>query len=129
MPAGTTITINDGAGTPVATNFDPVSIMPSKSILANRNTEGSAGFRQMILGFSPSSSKRKTNRVSFHLDLPCVDVVDGVESVRCVNRAHLDVVIADESTGAERDDVAAFIANALSHATIQGYIADLDPMF
>lgn len=129
MPSGATITINDGAGTPVATDFEPVSIMPSKSILANRNTEGSAGFRQMTLGFSPASARRKTNRVTFHLDIPCVDTVDGVESVRCVMRGHLDVVIPDEATSGERSDLAAFLANGLAHSTIEGYIKSLDPMY
>lgn len=129
MPAATTRTINDGQVTPVAHDFVPLSVTPSQTVLVNRDAATSAGQMQIIAGFSPASANRATNRVNLRFNMPVEYTVDGVVQVQHTARFNGDFVLPDLLTQADRDDFAAFCANLVSDAVLNGYLSDLDPMY
>lgn len=129
MPSATTISLNDGQATPVSHDFDPVSITPGNSLLVNRDASTSAGQMQLIVGLSPANSNRRTNRVTIRFNMPVEHTVDSVVKVAHTARFSADVVIPDEMNQASRDDLAAFIKNALSDTVVNAIISDLDPLY
>jgi hypothetical protein len=129
MPAASAISIDDGKATPVTHTFVPQQISPSESTFVDKDSVTSAGQKQLIIGFSPRSTKRSTDRVKVRLNMPIESTVDTVTAVAYTGRMSSDFVIPDQMTLAERTDFAALCANAISHAIIQGNIVDLEPVY
>ena len=123
------LSINNGAGTPVAKSFAPERVSPDLSTFTERSAAVSAGFSRLSIGYSPASSKRTTNRVDVKLDLPILSTVNGVSTVAYVGRFQGYFVIPDVMTAAERADLRAFVANALDNAAVMGVVKDLDPLY
>lgn len=123
------LSINNGAGTPVAKSFAPERVAPDLSTFTERSAAVSAGFSRLSVGYSPASSKRATNRVDVKLDLPVLSTVNGVSTVAYVGRFQGYFVIPDVMTAAERADLRAFVANALDNAAVMGVVKDLDPLY
>lgn len=123
------LSINNGAGTPVAKSFAPERVAPELATFTERSPAVSAGFPRLSIGYSPASSKRATNRVDVKLDLPALSTINGVSTVAYVGRFAGYFVIPDVMTAAERADLRAFVANALDNALVMGVIKDLDPLY
>lgn len=131
MPALASITINDGASTPEAQVFAPLSSTVNQTVLVNRVGNTASGNRTLLLSYDPAKASRPTHRVNIRLNYP-VEVLDsttGQYKVTHVGRFSCDVIIPDQMTALERDHMAAFLKNAVSHAVINGYVSDLDPMY
>lgn len=129
MPTASSIVLNDGQGTPAAHTFEPQSVVPSRTVLVDRDSTTSAGQKQLILGLDPSKPGRSTSRVNIRFNYPVEHTVDGIVEVAYVARFSGDVVIPDQMTQAERDNLAAFLSNAFANSVVSGYVADLDPMY
>lgn len=123
------LTINNGAGTPVAKTFSPERVAPELSSFTERTATSSAGFVRLTAGFSPATSKRPTNRIDIALDLPILSTVNGVSTVAYVGRFKGYFVVPDVMTASERADLAAFVANALDVTQVRALVKDLDPMY
>lgn len=131
MPAVNAVTINDGASSPVAQTFSPLSSNVNQTILVNRVGNTAAGNRTLTLSYDAAKATRPTHRVNIRLSYP-VEVLDsntGQYKVTHVGRFSCDVVIPDQMTAAERKHMAAFLKNAVADSVISGYISDLDPMY
>lgn len=131
MPQVASININDGAVTPVAHTFSPLSCTPGNTVLVAREGNTSAGNLSLIATYDAAKTGRKTHRVSIRFNMPveALNSTTGLYEVVDVGRFSADVVIPDSFTAANRDDLAAFIKNALANSVINGYISDLDPMY
>lgn len=129
MPTASTIALDDGQVTPVSHSFEPQSITPGRSVLVDRDSNTSAGQKQLIVGLDPAKVSRKTNRVNIRFNMPVEQLIDGVYEVAYTARVNCDVVIPDQMTQAQRDDLGAFVKNALANAVVNGLITDLDPMY
>jgi len=129
MPSASTITLADGQATPVNHDFEPLSVTPERTVLVNRESDTSAGQMQLIVGLDPAKNGRKTNRINIRFNYPVEQTVDGVVRVAYVARFSGDVVLPEEMTQAQRDDVAAFIKNALADTVVNGIVSDLDPLY
>lgn len=123
------LSINNGAGTPVAKTFAPERVAPENSVFTERSAASSAGFYRLTVGFSAANSQRPTNRVDLSLSLPVLQTVNGVNSVAYTGLFKGYFVIPDTMTAAERADLHAFVANALDVAIVKAVIKDLDPMY
>lgn len=123
------LTINDGSATPVAKSFQPERVAPDSSSFTERSSGISAGFTRLTVGFSPASSSRATNRVDVSVDLPILQTVNGVSTVAYVGRFKGYFVIPDVCTAADRANLHAYVANALSNPTVKAVVKDLDPMY
>lgn len=129
MPAASTLSIYDGQATPVAHNFVPLTVTPSRTVFVNRESNTSAGNLKVIAEFSPQSPTRPTDRIKISFVMPKEHLVDGVYVVSDVARYSSDFVIPATFTQAEKDDFAAYVKNTLANADIQGLIADLLPFY
>jgi hypothetical protein len=129
MPSASSITLADGQATPVNHTFDPLSVTPSQSLLVDKSSVTSGGMNQLIVGLDPSKSSRRTNRVSIRFNMPIEQTVSGVTEVAYTARFSADVILPDQMTQAERDDMGAFIKNALSDSVVNAIITDLDPLY
>jgi hypothetical protein len=127
MPAAANISLNDS--TPAAHTFEPQSILPERSVLVDRDSTTSGGFKTLQAGLSPARPSRPTNRVNLRLSMPTEQTVDTVTSVAYTARCNIDVVLPEEMTTTERAHFAAFVKNMLADSVINGYIEDLDPMY
>lgn len=123
------LTINNGAATPVAKSFAPERVAPDMSIFTERTPAVSAGFTRLTVGYSAASSKRPTSRIDVSLDFPVLSTVNGVSTVAYVGRFKGYFVVPDQMAAAERADLHAYVANALSHAQIKAVVKDLDPLY
>lgn len=123
------LTINDGAATPVAKTFAPERVSPDGSVFSERTASSSAGFIRLGVGLSPASSKRPTNRIDVSLDYPVLQTVNGVSTVAYTARFKGYFIVPDVATAAERANIAAFVANALDNTQIRAVIKDLDPLY
>jgi hypothetical protein len=123
------LSINNGAGTPVAKSFAPERVAPDLSTFTERTAAVSAGFLRLSVGYSPANSRRTTNRVDVKLDFPVLQTINGVSTVAYTGRFQGYFVIPDVMTAAERADLRAFVANALDNAAVMAVIKDLDPLY
>jgi hypothetical protein len=98
-------------------------------LLVNHDATTSAGQMQLIAGISPASAARQTDKVNVRFNMPLEHTVDGIVKVSSTARAKLEVVVPDEWSQANRDDLAAFVVNTLADLNIRGLIEDLDPLF
>ena len=129
MPTASAIVINDGQGTPAAHTFAPQLISPEKSTFVDRDADTSAGQKQLVLSFSPANASRSTNRIGVRLNMPIEQTIDGVVSVAYTARFDGSIVVPDQMTQAQRDDLGAYIQNALADAVINAYVTDLEPVY
>lgn len=126
MPAFTTFVLNDGVADHT---FSPLSVSLDKSVLVAREGTTSAGNPTAILGLRPANGGSGPNKVSVRLNQPMEDDVDGVTTVNDTFRFNADVIIPDGRTVGEREKFAALVGAILAHALVEGYIADLDPLY
>lgn len=130
MPQATTLTIDDGAATPVATNFTPEAVSPALSTFTDRSAGTSIGFRRIAVSSKFASGKSTVNRSKLSVEYPVVSTVNGISTLAYTLRASVDVVIPDASTVAERDNLYAFLANSLANTSlIRPAMRDLDPIY
>lgn len=130
MPAAAAITLADGQATPVNHTFNPrIFVGPGETVLINDEALTSAGQMKLTLGFSAASQARPTNRVKVRFSMPVEQTVNGVTSVAYTARFDGDIVLPEQMTLDQRKNMAAYVANALSNATIKGYTSALDPMY
>lgn len=129
MPQASTIILADGQATPVNHNFVPLSVSPKQAIFTDRSSVTSAGNNQLVLEFDPARAGRRTNHVRVRMSYPVEHVVDGVTKVAYTARFDGKVILPEELTSAQRDDVLAFIQNALAHTDVAGYVTSLEPVY
>jgi len=123
------LTIDDGAATPVAKTFAPMRVAPDESIFTERSSGVSAGFTRLRVATSPAKNGRPTNRIDYDLDYPVLATVNGVSTVAYTLRFKGYFVIPDVATAAERANLAAYVANGLDNTQIRSVIKDLDPLY
>lgn len=123
------LSINNGEATPVAKSFAPESVAPTQSSFTERSAGVSAGYTRLTVGLSPASSKRATNRIDLSLDLPVLQLINGISTVAYVGRFKGYFVVPDVMTASERANLAAFVANALDNTQVRAIIKDLDPLY
>lgn len=128
MPEVTSITLTDKDSASVV--FTPIDVSPEHSLFTNAGTIA-AGDRELILGWSPKSTKRPTDRINARLNYP-VEVTStdtGRVSVDDVMRFTSNFVVPEGVTSAEREDFAVLCGEFVTHAILQGYIKDRDPCY
>lgn len=129
MPQAATITINDGAATPVAIAFSPESVTSDVATFVDRTAGVGIAFRRLLLSLKFAKGASKVNRSKFSVEYPVTVLVNGVTTVAYTLRATVDLIIPDQATAAERNNLFAFAANGMNHAAIKPTLRDLDPQW
>lgn len=129
MPAAAAVTINDGQATPVAVTFSPEVITSDVASFADRTAGVAVGFRRLSVSNKFAKGGSKVNRAKYAVDYPVTSTVNGVTTVAYTLRATVDLILPDQATQLERNNLFAFLSNGINHASIKGSLRDLDPQY
>lgn len=129
MPAFAAVVINDGATTPVAHTFSPVTTDGAASELADRTASTPAGFRKLQFSVAQPSGQRTAYQIAIGHYNPVEATVSGVTSVVRACSAKLSLNFAPDSTAQERKDTLAYLVNYLSNATVKTAIENIEPFY
>jgi hypothetical protein len=126
----TALTINNGAA--AAKTFSIQRINPEKSIFEEKTAAASgnpAGYTRLTVASSAASKQRASYKVHVDVDLPVLVTSDGIETVARTLLFRGEFTIPATSSQTERDNLAAYVINALSHASVKPTFQNLDPMY
>lgn len=124
------IVVNNGAATPVATTFSPEAPDINNAYsFVDRSGGISSGFKRMTVSTKPARGAAKVNRATLSIDVPTMQMVNGVNTLAYISRAKLELLLPVDSTDAERKDLYAFLVNSLSNTLLRGALRDLDPVY
>lgn len=129
MPAIAALTINDGAASPVAHTFSPVSTDGSKAQWADRSPSIPAGFLGVSHEILSPNGSRTVHRIQAGYMMPTVATVNSVDTVVRYSSAQVILNIHPESTLAERKNLLAYVANSLGLATWKTSVENLEPFY
>jgi hypothetical protein len=129
MPALGRITINDGAATPVAHNFDPVILQGGKAKWADRSPTVPAGFLAITREILEPSAQRSAYRINDGFYFPVVETVDGSDVVVRYNSVRLELNAHPNSTLQERKDQFAYLKNWLANSDVRDSFLNLEPFY
>lgn len=129
MPAIAALTINDGAATPVAHTFNPVTTDGATAKWADRSPSIPAGFRTVTHVMEEPKGQRTAHRVTMGFFVPTVATVNSVDTVVRFSSAQVILNIAPDSSLQERKDLLAYVANSLGLATVKTSVENLEPFY
>lgn len=129
MPAIAALTINDGASTPVAHTFSPVTTNGSKAEWADRSSALPAGFLGISHEVRRPASALAAQRVVIGFNCPVVETANGVATVTRYSSAKLEINFSNLSTESERKDLVAYIKNFLANATVTSSLVNIEPFW
>jgi hypothetical protein len=129
MPAIAALTINDGAASPVAHVFSPVTTNGSLAKWADRAPAIPAGYQLISHEVAAPSGTRTTYKVTMGFSFPVVATVDGALTVVRYSSAQVILNIHPDSLLQERDDALTYIANFCNHASVKSSVENLEPFY
>lgn len=145
MSAITTITINDGQATPVATNFVPSGMDQTKNLASyvNRSASGIViGYPRIQVSLAPPTGNSRASgpariyRAKFAIDLPVLETLGNSDSgvtppptVAYTARFSGEFLLPERATLQNRKDILAFAKNLLGHAVTGSLVQDLEAIW
>lgn len=129
MPSLNQIVINDGASTPVAHTYSPVTTDGQLALLKEK-VGLPKGFPSLTISCRQPVNGNGLYRVRIGLQLPTlVTGADGSSTVAYTRSASLDMVIPDSTTAQERKDLRVLVANLLLNASVTSVIESPEPLW
>lgn len=131
MPQLNTITINDGAATPVAHSFAPVTTDGFLARLKERVGAIAAAFAELSIAVREplKGQTDKVYRITEKLRVPVAVTVSGVTSIDHTNSVSIEFLISEKATAQERKDIRVLAYNLLGHAATIAAVESLEPQF
>lgn len=129
MPAMGSISVNDGAATPVAHVFAPVDATGGRAELANRSAASPAGWETLKVDVLKPLGKSGSHQVVLELSLPTTATVDGSETVVRSQKVKAFFYLSQLGTTAERKNARVLLQNALAHASVASVIENIEPIY
>jgi len=132
MAAATDVVLADGQGTPANHTFSPARKNGPMVEWEERVTNHLPnGFYTLAISTTSTKSKSPVVRgkVSVSVPLENLNADTGNYEYSSVNRFSIDILIAKDSTQAERNDLAAYLKNLCAHTVIQNFVKNLDSPF
>ncbi|DAD50120.1 TPA_asm: coat protein [ssRNA phage Gerhypos.1_43] len=129
MPAIAALTINDGAATPVAHTFSPVTTDGSSAAWADRSPSIASGFRTISHEVVGPNGNRTVNRITAGFKVPVVATINTVDTVVRYSSAQIIWNIHPDSTLQERKDLHAYVTNYCGNASVKLSIENVEPFY
>jgi hypothetical protein len=129
MPQITALTIDDGAATPVAHTFGPVTTNGSKAKFADRSAGVASGYRTIEDEVRLATTPTGANRRVINFMLPVTAVVDGVTKVVRYNSAQVILNQAQDATEQENKDQLAYVKNYIDNALVKAAVPQNEPWY
>lgn len=119
-------------GAAVAKTFNIVQVSPDDSLFVEKTNSVNGtptGFTRLRVRSSAPTATRATYIAKIDVDHPKVATVDGVDKqvYSCGFRGEFFIPAA--ATQTDRDNLVAYVINALNHASVKPVIQSLSPMF
>lgn len=128
MPTLATITIKDGAATPVDHALAPVQSTGTLSSFRER-VGVVAQQLALVVDVRPPVNGGQMYRVRVFMSQPKAVTVDGVVSVPYVNRANTEFLINEVASQQEIKDLFALHGNALANPSVADAVKKLEPFY
>lgn len=144
MPALAPITINDGAATPVAHTFSPMSLDQVRQIAnyADRSGGIPIGYPQVRVQLTPpapggkSSTEDRLYRAKFWVQLPVLEALSVADTgftpaptVAYTLRFNGEFILPERATLQNRKDILAYAKNYLALALTTSVVQDLESVY
>lgn len=138
MPAIGTVTINDGATTPVAHPFTPIMVDGILASWSDKTGGIPVGNPKISIALrEPTNGQTGVYKVSVKILLPVLEqtspsTATGIQPAPTVGytmAAHLDFLLPARSTLQNRKDILAFVKNLLANSVISSVVADLENVY
>lgn len=137
MPAIGTITINDGAATPVAHNFTPSGISGDVAKYDDRSGGISVGFPRITISSAAPSKTSRLYKARVKVVLPVLENIAGTSSngftpapVKAYDlTADMTFILPERSTQQNRKDLLAFAKNLLANAVVTSVVQDNEVVY
>lgn len=138
MPAIGTITISDGATTPVAHAFDPVGVVGSLATFADRSGGIPVGYGKISIAIrEPQNGPNGVFKVSIKVMIPTLDTTSpstssGIQPAPTVGytcACMMDWLLPARSSLQNRKDVFAFVKNLLNNSTVVAVVQNLESVY
>lgn len=126
MPQASDITINNGAGTPVAKTFTLIAPAAGDGSYANwRLKEGtiSTVFPRIAIQAKAGNATRKAN-IKLQIPSSYTDTVTGLTKVGSAFDCDINVTVPDDFPEVLKADAVAFVSNLLANAMVKAVIRD-----
>ncbi len=126
MPQASDITINNGAGTPVAKTFTLIAPAAGDGSYANwRLKEGtiSTVFPRIAIQARAGNAVRKAN-IKLQIPSSYTDTVTGLTKVGSAFDCDINVTVPDDFPEALKSDAVAFVSNLLANTMVKAVIRD-----
>lgn len=147
MPALAALTVNDGQATPVAHTFSPVRL-DEKGVASFYDRSGgiAIGFprltfslREPVFTAKPGadSNGKRVYKAVLTIDVPTLESTSAATgtgiapapTVAYDTAARIEMFLPERCTLANRNDLLAYIGNALSNATLKGAVQNLEAFY
>lgn len=129
MPAIAPISINDGAATPVAHVFSPVTTNGSTAKWANRVAAIPNAYERLQIQLLEPTSPTAAYRMIGSLTRPILGTVDGVQVVVRQEKVDFTLNFSQTSSEQEREDDVTLIKNLFSDSTFMTAATKLEPYY
>jgi len=129
MPAIATLAINDGAATPVAHSFVPVTTDGSTAKWADKLAALPIGYSIITDEVRQPGTATAAYRRLIGFSFPILATVNGVSTKVRTSSAQVIFNFAQDSTDQERKDVVAIVSNFLSNATVKPAVQNIEPFY
>lgn len=129
MPAIAPISINDGAATPVAHVFSPVTTNGSTAKWANRVAAIPNAYERLQIQLLEPTSPTAAYRMIGSLTRPILGTVDGVQVVVRQEKVDFTLNFSQTSSEQERKDDVTLIKNLFSDSTFMTAATKLEPYY
>lgn len=130
MPQATDITINNGAGTPVAKTFTLYAPAAGDNSYANwRLKEGaiSSVFPRIAMLARPTGNGARKSVIKLQIPSSYTDTVTGLTKVGSAFDLEVNCTVPDDFPEALKSDAVAFTKNLMAHAVTLAVIRDGQP--
>jgi hypothetical protein len=128
MAAATTITVNDSSA--VAHNFQPSKKNGDLVQYSEKTTSHTAsGFYDMRISQVMDSPAVVRSKISLLIPLEVLDSATGLYSYPSSMRFTCEVLLPKAATATQRNDMAFYLKNIMSHSVVQDLLHNLDAPF
>lgn len=129
MPAIAALSINDGASTPVAHTFNPVSTTGARASWADRSSGLPSGYLTLTHEVRQPGQVGSAYRIIIGANNPVVADVAGVDQVVRNSSAKVELNFSALSSEQERKDLLAYVTNFLSNASVKTSVQNIEPFY
>lgn len=140
MPAFAALTVNDGQATPVAHTFSPARI-DEKGVASFFDRSGGVaiGFSRLTVRITEpvqpikagvsSDALKRNYRCTITVDVPKLESATTVPTVAYIHSSRMSLDLPERGVLADRNDLVAYSANALTNVTVKSVIQNLEAFY